>query len=634
MVLKFALKIASNFVHFILIILITIGILLSGLSMYNYFLIPSKKKIDSINPNQFPISHYSKELLFKVGRVANPEKRANYFLNFPQQKSNRIIRIGAFGGSWTYGAEVEKGQSYPAQLTEFFNQFPTKDKVEVLNFGVSGHGFPQSFFLWKEYFKKYQLDYLLLGQIGFFDTRRSIGFINPWHLYPPKGRFILKKNREGFFYLQFVNVKGKDVLTRYRNYYKLIPSWKILKYDKHYFNFWKQSVFPNSKAIGNPFYYSNLSEAEEVVNIHRILLKKMRKVHNKKIVLLKIEHDNEDNYRLYSKNERKIYNINRISVFERSAFLYRRKDHLSSLGNEIVANVYFKALTGTTDFLLKMFRCYKEETEKKEKESLIKGGDSFATYFSDREYRINKIDLVYDNKNIGELSSLGGKTNIPKGTKNLIGFFGDDDFFARGIFISLPFQLYESNGVFIHSKDGKKILLGYIFPIDKLGVFWGFRSKHIFTKILPRYNSFPQYRSDRLMWRIENKYSNFSFIQNYKEQFFFNENREGKNHLSLWIQNYKIADLKLKIENREQLKNDFTWWSVNWLKPKKAFIFLGPSHHIRHNNLPETLNSFSLQYTNSDNEIHSNIVFGWYCKKEKIPIHLELPNLNFLKSGS
>lgn len=633
-----------------LFFLIIIGFFLMGTSVYIYFHIPLKK-IYSTETNQFPISHYKKEFVFKVGQVSDPEKRANHFLNFPHEKKIGTIRIGAFGGSWTYGSEVKKGQSYPAQLMELFNKFPTTNKVEVLNFGVSGYGFPQSFLSWEEYSVKYKLDYILLGQIGFFESKRSTSFINPWYLlhtkyylYPPKVRYIIKNNSKGNAYLQFINVQGKDFLTRYRNYYSLFPSWKILKYDKHYFNFWKQSVLPNSKKIDNPFYYSDLSEAEEATKIHKMLLNEMRKAHNKQILILKLRHENEHIYNMY-KPVQEIYNFNQIDLFKKRTFLYRRKDHPSSLGNEVIASVYLNALKGKEKFSLKMFRCYKKIKKALYQRPSFK--NKFMNYSSRSRNKIinktslskpkgikpeeiKKIELIYNDLKIGELQSLANKFNVSKGTKSLIVFFGSNDFFARGIAIPLPFQLYEHSQVSIQVKDKEKILLGYVFPIDKLGFVWGFQSKHIFTQPFPTYDSFPQYQSNRLIWKIQSKDNITPFFPIQPEQLIFNKVIKNKNLLSLWIQNYKVADLQPGRKNKTNEKNDLIWWFVDWLKPEESFVFIGPGHHIRHNDMPKILDKIFFRYITIENKMNLSVIPSWYCKKEKILFHLDLPNLNFL----
>ena len=633
---------SRNIINFILVFfgmtLITLVVFWFGFAIYIYFSIPSKVYYGNLKEDQFPLSHFKKELLFKVGWVANPEMRANYFLDFSTAKEKNVIRIGTFGGSWTYGSAVEKGQSYPAQLMDLFNQFLKKNKVEVLNFGAGGYGFPQSFLLWEEYGKKYNLDYVLLGQSSFFSSKRNTSFINSWRLLnarslrPPKGRYILKKNRKHSVYLQFVNIRGEDLLKRYRNYYSAFPLWEVIRYDRFFFTFWKKSFFPYSKPINNLFYYSDLSEEEEASRINKMLLDRMNKTHAKQILILSVnKFDHSDNYHKYE-TVAENYNINRINLFEEGNFLYRRRDHLSSLGNEMLAFVYYNALKGNKKFSVKMFRCHNKTTSNESPYGKPKGTkpeeiqNSFVKntdYFTEQPSPISKgfqpslrhinnssndvqtqdkkvVELFHNNLKIGELQSIKDKFELPNSTKNLIGFFGSDDFFTQGMYIPLPFQLNEQNQVFIQTKKGEKISLGYAFSIDESGFLWGFQQDNIFTQ------AFPRYRFKRLVWGQDHK-KNFPASQT---------------SLSLWVQNYKIANLIYKSKGQ---------WYVNWLKPKEPLVFIGPGHYIRHGDMPETLDRISLSYTVAGNKAAvRSLIPNRQCKKKKIPVHLNLPNLNFL----
>ena len=172
------------------------------------------------------------------GRLTTPKKRFQNFLNFSPSKGKDSIRIGAFGDSHTFGSEVNKTESYPYQLQKLLNQkFPNK-KIEVLNFGVSGHGFQKQYFLWKKYAKSYELDYILLGPRS-FHSNRDVVFTRNRNFRPfkyPSARFILSNNNK----LKQVHIKGDTLEERYKTYYKLIPSWTTLRYDKKPFQIWER----------------------------------------------------------------------------------------------------------------------------------------------------------------------------------------------------------------------------------------------------------------------------------------------------------------------------------------------------------------------------------------------------------
>ena len=306
---------------------------LSG--FYIYYLYKYPKPHDK----NYLLKHYPKDLILKTGgRLTTPEKRFQHFLNFSPSKGKDSIRIGAFGDSHTFGSEVDKTESYPYQLQKLLNQkFPNK-KIEVLNFGKGGDGFQMQFFLWEKYAKNYELDYILLGPRG-FRSNRDVTFRKTWNFINfnhPKVRFILSRNSN----LKQVHIKGDTLEERYKNYYKLIPSWTALRYDKKPFQIWERFLPFLRYKIQNPFYYTKMSNKEESTRINVLLLEKIKKLYNKKILFFT---DYNPIFNSYQSVE-KLYNLNLIP-FPKNRF-YKVFSHKSSLGNEIIAKVYFNALIG------------------------------------------------------------------------------------------------------------------------------------------------------------------------------------------------------------------------------------------------------------------------------------------------
>ena len=609
-----------------------IVIFLIGFHIYSHYSITSKVYY-TMDKQKFPLSQYSKEFIFKAGRVEDFRKRANYFLSFSLKKPKGTIRIGTFGDSYTYGAEVDKSESYPAQLQEIFDKFQSTPRIEVLNFGVNGHGFQMNFLFWQEYAKKYDIDYILFGPYG-FQPSRDTTFTAPWNnittfAFHPNGRFILEKNK----FLEFINIRGHDFLERYRNYYSLFPSWKVLRYDKQFFDLWRKSYFPYLKQdVKNPFYYSDLTEEEESVKINSILLKRIREKHPKKILLFLIKRWVYDLY----KHIKPPYNLNYLTAFENNSFLYERYSHQSSLGNELLSQIYFKALTGKTDFSLKMFRCKKSfssQSQSSKKRIFPNRSDKI------REKAIKKVGVFHNDLQIGEMVLNRRdhwqheilKLSILKTAKSFIGFFNSDDFFAKALYYPLPFQPKTDNERKIYIDfGGKKILLGLAVPIDAEHLIFGFQASYIAGKMDPIFLRDPTINSkfrDYIFGR-QQRYHSYLYLRKLINELQiplkFKKSISAVKKASLWINNYKIADLK---SERKYGLDDI--WSFKWhkLQNTETLAIIGPGHHIRHENLPKQLN-LSLRYTTKENKTTKSFIPYWSCEKEKVPIALKLSNLH------
>ncbi|MDE0091958.1 MAG: hypothetical protein OXN83_01570 [Oligoflexia bacterium] len=216
----------------------------------------------SINNNLYKI--YPKDIILKTdGNLKeNPKQQPQHFKNFSMEKDKETIRIGAFGDSHTFGSEVDKTATYPYYLQKLFSAHFPDHSIEVLNFGRPGTGFQEQFFLWKKYAKTYQLDYILLGPVGFYtdrDTSFSFLFIEEKFKFQ-KNRYILTEDHQP----KEVHIKGNTAQERFRNYYSLIPNWTALRYDKQPFKVY-EILFPFLRGkIKNPFYYTKTSVKKEI----------------------------------------------------------------------------------------------------------------------------------------------------------------------------------------------------------------------------------------------------------------------------------------------------------------------------------------------------------------------------------
>jgi len=89
---------------------------------------------------------------------------------YPYVKSNRTIRIGVFGDSFTFGEGVQNNETYTAVLERRFKADAVLQKhdrnIEVINFGIGKTGTSHQYaFYLKEGFK-YNLDIVVLGFLG------------------------------------------------------------------------------------------------------------------------------------------------------------------------------------------------------------------------------------------------------------------------------------------------------------------------------------------------------------------------------------------------------------------------------------------------------------------------------------
>jgi hypothetical protein len=98
--------------------------------------------------------------------------RKSSFRRFADKKEAGVVRIGCFGDSFAYGAEVDDGADYPSLLKGLLEADGRGD-VEVLNFGMPGYGLHQSFLLWRMAGRNYGLDFILLGPSPFLHERDS-----------------------------------------------------------------------------------------------------------------------------------------------------------------------------------------------------------------------------------------------------------------------------------------------------------------------------------------------------------------------------------------------------------------------------------------------------------------------------
>ena len=568
------------------------------LGIYAYYKYKTPKN-PYINSNLYKL--YPKDILLKTGgNLYEPEVRLQHFLNFPTQKKTGTIRIGAFGDSHTFGSEVKKTATYPYYLQKLFDNRYPNFSIEVLNFGVGGAGFPEQFFLWEKYAEKYELDYILLGPAGIYSTRNTrFTFHNLSFYWFPKNRFILTDSNQ----LKEVHIKGDTLKDRFRNYYKLIPTWTALQYDKQAFKIY-EILFPFlSYKIQNPFYYTKMSEQEEAVKINKQLLKRINKAQPKKLLFL---NTNLKLYQLYShwneiykKPNRNLYNLN---LIPESQSFYEVFWHESSLGNEMTALIYFNALLGNTNFFLTTIQCSFKENNIRAIQNSIKlnnkdsiekikviGGNQLIFNFKEN----NSGHYYFKNKTFTEHKT--------KNTKSFLTFLNKKQSFLKAVYIPIPFQLKEGMKLYVQSNNKTIRELGSIQALDT-------------------YNNFFAFYSDHIIGGADFSYT-YWFIYVLKQALKINEKEE------LFIEDYKLGRFISK-------KNIFGKDWLNFL-PKdgysNTFLMMGPQDKVTEKDFPEQFSVY-MSYEIKNGKSFKSLIPDWNCKKVKQKINLDLPNFKALFS--
>lgn len=579
--------------QFLVFTFIACSCLVIGIYLYHLYRYPKFQSRDHLS------KWYSENFILKTGSyLETPEKRIQHFLNFSILKQKGVIRIGTFGDSFTYGDEVNKKGSYPYFLQQLFNKkFPEK-KIEILNFGVRGSGFQEQFFFWKEYSKKYSLDYVLLGPLC-FQPDRDLTFGKPTTMSRPlsgvKNRFVLSRGGS----LKEVFLKGNTKEKRLERYYHFIPSLTALFYDKRPFEV-LETLFPFFRGrILNPFYYKKIPESEEAVQINSLLLKKMVKVHNEKILFFTL---NPFVFKQYQSNGA-LYNLNFIPSPEEQD-LYEVFSHKSSLGNEFVAKVFFNALTGKKSFHIKTIQCYFTNNQ------VVRGGLNKNIGL----FEVESIQLI-DGKNI--LSTLRQNSSDhtytegtyrkhkSEETKSFISF---SPLFSGAPFFPVSIKLKESMKIHIQSENGDKKELGSIKAMDSYKKFFVLHQNSIHGM-----DDTDTHRFSYLIVKQDPLHKRkYSIAQKFQ----------------VFAEDYKLGTLSIS-ENPsfKQQKNIFKFIPNEGYK--NSFLMMGFQDHIKEEFLPDEFPVY-LQY-NMENGEKLKTPVPWKCEKKNKEFHLNLPNFKSLQ---
>jgi ssDNA-binding Zn-finger/Zn-ribbon topoisomerase 1 len=321
----------QNIIFSIVIFFVMISILLTV--NYVFYLIYLKRLPKWDYPLR-SIEHVDLETMRRLGFVQTRKKSS--FVNYPALKRAGKIRIGCFGDSFTYGSEVADDQDYPGMLQRIFHESKMSE-YEVINFGNGWHGFHQMHIMWKYIGTKFDLDYVLLGPMGFFYARDSrFNHTYDLSMYYLHSRYIIRRNK-----LRLVDVIGESKSERVNAYYRFFPHLRYLLYDKRAPAFLNCFASEGRELI-NPFYYYKGSLEKEMQKIYKKLLEEMLK-RNEKIILA----DYSGNNILKPAEEIDNVNLKSFKPFWPVKFPYICDEHHNSpMGNYVLAKQMFNYITG------------------------------------------------------------------------------------------------------------------------------------------------------------------------------------------------------------------------------------------------------------------------------------------------
>ena len=617
------------------------GILISGLLLFGIFVlfgvfIYSFYKTPRFHDRIWLREHYPEHLILRTGgQLAHPEERSSHFLNVSPSKPKEGIRIGAFGDSSTYGYEVDKNSSYPHQLQRILRErFPHK-QIEVLNFGFPGHSFHQQFVLWEEYAKNYALDYILFGPQGFHSARDlTFGFpILTW-ARTPKARFVLQKNGD----IRLAHIRGNTLKERYKRYYRLIPTWTALKYDKRPFAM-AEILFPFLREnLSNPFYYQKTFQHDsESPFINKILLERIKEQHNKKILFLT---DTELLYLFKSyKSIKDVYNLNVIEFEPKGLgdIFYHTFWHDSALGQERWAKIYFHTLLGEENFSLPVVKCSFKDVALRARRpinlstvrsmQITDGGENSLASLK------NNVLIHQKSEEIGSYFH-----NKRPGTKSFIAFvdqrtltqpfrpYFKSKYNNKLLFFPVSFQLKEGMSIDVRLGEQNQAGVRKAKSSDSHNVFEGWGIGEV--KSLDSHGIFFVVYGDFAI-KTENFMHNRSYFI-LKRPLVPPFRLYAGRHLLGFFESFSAEDRKdvaFWSFNTESIPDDhhiFEFVPVHGYNP--SYLTIGSSHPVRERDLPEEFPLF-MKYNMENGESVKSLIPDWTCKKEKEHFHLNLPHL-------
>jgi hypothetical protein len=371
---------------------------------------------------QLPVVPNASDALAKrVGFVYFRSDKLSSYPTFPTAKPKGVVRIGAFGDSFTHGDEVDRSSDFPTQLANLMRARGIAG-VEVLNFGVDGFGFDETYLMWSDMAALYEIDYVLLGP-GTFYSDRTTRF-NSWRIFPYflHSRFVLAGDE-----LVLIDVLGDTYPERFSRYYRFLTPWRYLRYDRNDPPF-LAAALPDGQSIGNPFYYSGLPEKAEAIAIQRRLLMRMKRPGKPVIVGLNPEFDDLRKALADLADER----LCAMRVDRSFDFPYlASRGHNSATANTWVARQYLAMLLG-------------ESVEAPVLHTADLGAPPEAANLPSADpASYDQVQIMINGIDVGRFTDAAGKMQAPsflrdRGIRTVLALKADDRSLLDAVFLALP----------------------------------------------------------------------------------------------------------------------------------------------------------------------------------------------------
>lgn len=405
---------------------------------------------DLENAPLIEIRHVEPAVMKRLGRLAIA--KTSIFSKTEMAKPAGMLRICSFGDSFTYGDEVDANHDYPSLLQKRFEAAGARN-VQVVNFGVSGFGFQQSYMLWDSVGRKFDCDFHLFGPEGFQAIRdTTFGFIHHWTPYYLHARYVLDDGD-----VRLVEIPGETYGERFNQHFRFIPPWHVLRYDRNPPMFLR-SLIPRDRVLKNPFYYDSRSMEEEAYEIQRILLAKMAESGGR-FLIGHYDPDVVDNARELGSPA-----IAAADLYEQRSFPYLAPiAHGSPWGNRMVAEQFFRWLTGQPARPLEVLETFDLERESQPgSRPWVAGAPPFSSYL---QVTVELGGVAIGKPAVNHADWLPTQAGFPT-DRSVLAFQDAEKSLAEACFLAFEHPLRPGMAVTARMKSGDEIQLGTVAQLD------------------------------------------------------------------------------------------------------------------------------------------------------------------------